>query len=125
MNAVYIKKLSHALRDGNPVRAIIRGSGTNNDGRSQGIMTPNDVLQEKLIRQVYKKAGISDVSRTAFFECHGTGTPTGDPLEASAVARIWGPHGGVLMGSVRIRPSFSTVPDVCSQYPGQAECWSF
>lgn len=63
-------------------------------------MTPNDVIQEKLIRQVYKNAGISDVSKTAFFECHGTGTPTGDPLEASAVARIWGPHGGVLMGAV-------------------------
>jgi len=98
---VYIKKLSHALRDGNPIRGIIRGSGTNNDGRSQGIMTPNDALQEKLIRQVYEKAGISDVSKTAFFECHGTGTPTGDPLEARAVARIWGPHGGVLMGAVR------------------------
>ncbi|KAG8157912.1 hypothetical protein KVR01_012184 [Diaporthe batatas] len=101
VNAVYIKKLSHALRDGNPIRAIIRGSGTNNDGRSQGIMTPSDIIQEKLIRQVYKNAGISDVSKTAFFECHGTGTPTGDPLEASAVARIWGPQGGVLMGAVK------------------------
>ncbi|KZL70111.1 polyketide synthase [Colletotrichum tofieldiae] len=101
VNAVYVKKLSDALRDGNPVRAIIRASATNNDGRSRGIMTPNDVLQERLIRQVYSQANISDFSKTAFFECHGTGTPTGDPLEASAVARIWGPCGGVLMGAVK------------------------
>ncbi|GKT88335.1 polyketide synthase [Colletotrichum tofieldiae] len=102
VNAVYVKKLSDALRDGNPVRAIIRASATNNDGRSRGIMTPNDVLQERLIRQVYSQANISDFSKTAFFECHGTGTPTGDPLEASAVARIWGPCGGVLMGACPI-----------------------
>ncbi|KAK2013652.1 ketoacyl-synt-domain-containing protein [Colletotrichum eremochloae] len=101
VNAVYVKKLSKAIEDGNPIRAIIRGSGTNNDGRSRGIMTPNDVLQEKLIRQVYSQAGIDDLSKTAFFECHGTGTSTGDPLEASAVARIWGPHGGILMGAVK------------------------
>ncbi|KAK1985726.1 hypothetical protein LZ30DRAFT_767884 [Colletotrichum cereale] len=102
VNAVYVKKLSHAIRDGNSVRAIIRASGTNNDGGSRGIMTPNDVLQEKLICQVYSQAGITELSETAFFECHGTITPTGDPLEASAVARIWGLHGGVLMGALQV-----------------------
>ncbi|KAF6806607.1 polyketide synthase, partial [Colletotrichum musicola] len=101
VNAVYVKKLSDAIRDSNPIRAVIRASATNNDGRARGIMTPNDVLQERLIRQVYAKAGISDLSKTAFFECHGTGTPTGDPLEASAVARVWGPQGGILMGAVK------------------------
>ncbi|KAF9871757.1 hypothetical protein CkaCkLH20_10691 [Colletotrichum karsti] len=101
VNAVYVKRLSDALRDGNPVRAIIRGSGTNNDGRSNGIMSPNTYLQEALIRKTYEKAGLKDFSRTAFFECHGTGTPTGDPLEVAAVARIWKDYNGVMIGAVK------------------------
>lgn len=102
VNAVFVKKLSDALRDGNPIRAVIRSSGTNNDGRSNGIMNPNTYLQESLIRQTYEKAGITDYSKTAFFECHGTGTPTGDPLEVAAVARIWKDHGGVKIGAVSV-----------------------
>ncbi|KAF6792038.1 Lovastatin nonaketide synthase 2 [Colletotrichum sojae] len=100
VNAVYVKRLSDALRDGNPIRAIIRASGTNNDGRSNGIMSPNTYLQEELIRKTYEKAGVP-FSKTAFFECHGTGTPTGDPLEVAAVARVWGEHGGVMIGAVK------------------------
>lgn len=101
VNAVFVKKMSDALRDGNPIRAVIRSSGTNNDGRSNGIMNPNTYLQEALIRRTYEKAGITDYSKTAFFECHGTGTPTGDPLEVAAVARIWKEFGGVKIGAVR------------------------
>ncbi|KAI8194760.1 Highly reducing polyketide synthase gloL [Colletotrichum sp. SAR 10_65] len=100
VNAVYVKRLSDALRDGNPVRAILRASGTNNDGRSNGIMSPNTYLQEALIRKTYEKAGLP-FNKTAFFECHGTGTPTGDPLEVAAVARIWKDHDGVLIGAVK------------------------
>ncbi|OLN96788.1 Lovastatin nonaketide synthase 2 [Colletotrichum chlorophyti] len=100
VNAVYVKRLSDALRDGNPVRAIIRASGTNNDGRSNGIMSPNTYLQEALIRKTYEKAGLP-FNKTAFFECHGTGTPTGDPLEVAAVARIWKDHDGVMIGAVK------------------------
>ncbi|OBR04132.1 Polyketide synthase [Colletotrichum higginsianum IMI 349063] len=100
VNAVYVKRLSDALRDGNPVRAIIRASATNNDGRSNGIMSPNTYLQEALIRKTYEKAGVP-FNKTAFFECHGTGTPTGDPLEVAAVARIWKDNEGVMIGAVK------------------------
>lgn len=102
VNAVFVKRLSDALNAGNPVRAILRATGTNNDGRSNGIMNPNTHQQETLIRQTYEKAGIHDFSKTAFFECHGTGTPTGDPLEVAAVARIWKDHGGILIGAVSL-----------------------
>ncbi|KAL0932749.1 polyketide synthase [Colletotrichum truncatum] len=64
-------------------------------------MSPNTYLQEALIRKTYEKAGISDFSKTAFFECHGTGTPTGDPLEVAAVARIWKDYDGVMIGAVK------------------------
>ncbi|KAJ4419139.1 Type I Iterative PKS [Gnomoniopsis sp. IMI 355080] len=101
VNAVYVKRMSDALRDGNPIRAVLRASATNNDGRSNGIMNPNTYQQEALIRQTYEEAGITDLSKTAFFECHGTGTPTGDPLEVAAVARVWKDHGGILIGAVK------------------------
>ncbi|TLD18131.1 hypothetical protein PspLS_10422 [Pyricularia sp. CBS 133598] len=69
VNAVYVKRLSHALRDGNPIRAIIKSSATNNDGRSNGIMSPNTDQQEALIRATYAQVGLP-FEETAFFECH-------------------------------------------------------
>ncbi|WDK17260.1 beta-ketoacyl synthase domain-containing protein [Colletotrichum graminicola] len=45
-------------------------------------------------------AGVTDLSKTAMVECHGTGTPVGDPLEVSAVANIWGEN-GIYIGSVK------------------------
>ncbi|GKZ27195.1 type I Iterative Polyketide synthase (PKS), partial [Aspergillus brasiliensis] len=103
ISAIFIKRLSDAIHDGNPVRAVIRGTGCNSDGKgtAAGIQIPNDVTQEDLIRQTYKAAGITDLSETAFVECHGTGTPTGDPIEARAVGRVFGPTGGVQIGSVK------------------------
>ena len=67
INAVYLKRLDDALRDGNPVRAIIRNSGTNNDGKSKGLLSPDAAAQEALIRHVYAQAGL-DPAYTAFME---------------------------------------------------------
>ena len=52
------------------------------------------------MRRAYQLAGITDYSQTAMVECHGTGTPTGDPIEAKAVARVFGEK-GVYIGSVK------------------------
>ncbi|KAG9249431.1 polyketide synthase [Emericellopsis atlantica] len=93
VNAIYIKKLSQALEDGDNIRAVIRGTAVNTDGRTQGMLIPSPVAQEKLIRQTYRRAGISDLSKTAFVECHGTGTVVGDPLETSAVGKCFGDQG--------------------------------
>ncbi|KAI0185566.1 acyl transferase domain-containing protein [Xylaria flabelliformis] len=98
--AVYIKPLRNALRDGNPIRAVIRATGTNHDGKTQGIFQPSTEAQEALIRQTYQSAAISDFGETAMVECHGTGTPTGDPIETKAVARVFG-QTGVYIGSVK------------------------
>jgi acyl transferase domain-containing protein len=67
INAVYIKRLEDAIRDKNPIRAIIRNTGTNSDGRSQGLMAPNGKSHEALIRRVYSEAGL-DPRDTAFVE---------------------------------------------------------
>ncbi|KAK4184985.1 hypothetical protein QBC35DRAFT_32555 [Podospora australis] len=100
VTAVFIKPLEAALRDGNPIRAVIRSVVSNSDGRTQGIAQPSTNAQEALIRKAYQVAGISDVSKTAFVECHGTGTPVGDPIETNAVARVFG-DAGVHIGSVK------------------------
>lgn len=103
INMVYIKKLSDAIDAGDPIRAVIRATAANCDGRSAGasvgIMAPSPVAQEALIRRAYAVAGIRDFSETAYVECHGTGTQVGDPLEATAVANVFGKK-GVLITSV-------------------------
>lgn len=101
--AVYIKRLDDALRDGSPIRAVIRGTATNHNGKTPGMTVPSAKAQEALMRRAYKVAGITDFSKTGFMECHGTGTPVGDPIEVSAVGRIFG-ESGVYIGS--IKPNF-------------------
>lgn len=103
VNAVYVKKLSDALRDGDPIRGVIRATGSNFDGRTSGITNPSKESQENLIRRTYRAANIGSPSETGFVECHGTGTAVGDPLETSAVGKVFGGQGEVIIGSVSIR----------------------
>lgn len=100
ITAIYVKPLAHAIRDGNPVRAVVRATATNVDGKTPGMSYPSTTAQEAVMRRAYKVAGISDYGLTAMVECHGTGTPVGDPIEANAVARVFG-AAGVYIGSVK------------------------
>ncbi|KAI5456752.1 KR domain-containing protein [Mariannaea sp. PMI_226] len=100
VNMVYIKKLDDAIRDGNPIRAIIRGTSSTSDGKTSGLTMPNSDSHEAMIRRAYEVAGIQDHSSTAFVECHGTGTPVGDRIETQAVANVFGKK-GVFIGSVK------------------------
>ena len=93
ITAVYVKPLDAAIRDGNPIRAVIRATMSNSDGKTQGITQPNPDAHEALIRKAYELAAITDFSKTAYFECHGTGTAVGDPIETGVVANIFGDHG--------------------------------
>jgi phthiocerol/phenolphthiocerol synthesis type-I polyketide synthase C len=92
---VLLKPLAQALADGDPVRAVIRGTGVNSDGRTIGLSMPSDAAQAGLIRSVCERAGVMP-DDLAFFEMHGTGTPAGDPIEAAAV--------GQALGQVRRQP---------------------
>lgn len=93
VTAIYVKPLSDAIRDGNPIRAVIRATSHNVDGKTPGMSQPSTDAQEALMRRAYEVAGIRDFSQTAMVECHGTGTPTGDPIETKAVARVFGESG--------------------------------
>ncbi|KIX96006.1 uncharacterized protein Z520_08261 [Fonsecaea multimorphosa CBS 102226] len=81
-----LKRVSDAVRDGDSIRAVIRGSGVNQDGHTKGITVPNSEAQASLIRSTYQAAGL-DLHETGYFEAHGTGTAVGDPLELAAVAK--------------------------------------
>lgn len=86
VNAVILKRLDDAVRAGDPIRAVIRGSATNSDGRTPGIASPSPEAQAFAIRAAYANAGISDLNSTTYIECHGTGTQAGDPLEVEGVS---------------------------------------
>ncbi|KAI0115870.1 polyketide synthase [Nemania sp. FL0031] len=86
---IVLKRVSDCIRDGDTIRAIVRNSGSNQDGRSPGITQPTKAAQVDLIRRVYSQAGL-DMSLTRFFEAHGTGTSVGDPIEASAIGEVFG-----------------------------------
>lgn len=89
--AVILKRVSDAVRDGDMIRAIIRNSSTNQDGRSPGIAQPTKAGQARLINHVYSRAGL-DPGLTRFIEAHGTGTAVGDPIEASAISSVFSPY---------------------------------
>jgi acyl transferase domain-containing protein/aryl carrier-like protein len=86
---VIIKRLSDALRDGDPIYCVIRGSAVNNDGASNGLTAPNPKAQESVIRDACRNAGITPAS-VHYVETHGTGTPIGDPIEASSLGAVYG-----------------------------------
>lgn len=88
VGCVILKPLCDALRDGDPIRCIIRNTGSNQDGRTPGITLPSGEAQEQLIRSVYAEAKL-DPTCAMFVECHGTGTTAGDPIEASAIANVF------------------------------------
>ncbi|PYI34570.1 ketoacyl-synt-domain-containing protein [Aspergillus indologenus CBS 114.80] len=100
VNALYVKRLADAVRDGDPIRAVIRATATNCDGRTPGITTPGSATQMALVREAYKRAGITNITDTGFFECHGTGTVAGDTAETSVVADLFR-ETGVIIGSVK------------------------
>lgn len=84
-----LKPLDAALRDKDPIRAIIANTGVNQDGRTKGITLPNEYAQEELIKRVYKDA-LLNPEDCGYAEMHGTGTKAGDPIEARAVQRALG-----------------------------------
>lgn len=86
--ALVMKRLSDAIADGDQIQCLIRETGTNQDGYSNGITVPSSVAQTALIQKTYAKAGLdlnNPLDHPQFFEAHGTGTNAGDPKEAAAI----------------------------------------
>ncbi|NXY98950.1 KR domain-containing protein, partial [Streptomyces sp. BR123] len=101
--ALVLRRLADAVRDGDPIRAVIRGSAVNNDGaRKMDYHAPSPEGQEAVLREALAVAGI-DAHTVGYLETHGTGTHLGDPIEYAALDRVYGgdrPHPAAV-GSVK------------------------
>ncbi|KAL9584149.1 MAG: hypothetical protein Q9203_004782 [Teloschistes exilis] len=86
---VIMKRLQDAERDGDHILAILKGSAVGADGRTNGIMAPNQYAQERVAKQALKAAGVSADS-ISYIEAHATSTPLGDLTECSAMANVYG-----------------------------------
>jgi polyketide synthase 13 len=84
-----LKRVDDARRDGDQILAVIAGTAVNHDGRSNGLIAPNQDAQADVLRRAYKDAGI-DPRTVDYVEAHGTGTVLGDPIEAEALGRVIG-----------------------------------
>lgn len=89
VSTAIVKRLSDAIRDGDPIRGVVLGTASNHNGRTAGIASPNAESQALAIHAAYKSAGITDLSQTTFLECHGTGTQAGDANEVRGIASVF------------------------------------
>lgn len=103
--AVLLKPLDAALRDGDKVWGVIKGTAINHDGRSKiGLTAPSPAAQREVLLAAFADAGI-DPSTLSYVEAHGTGTPLGDPVEVRGLTEALRAHtsanGFCAIGSVK------------------------
>ncbi len=86
---VVLKRLFEAIKDGDTIQAIIRGSAVNNDGSNKvGYTAPSVDSQADVIRSALAFARVPSETVT-YVEAHGTGTPLGDPIELTALSKAF------------------------------------
>ncbi|MFE2292984.1 beta-ketoacyl synthase N-terminal-like domain-containing protein [Streptomyces sp. NPDC059452] len=97
---VALMRLSRARAAGLPVLGVIRGVGLSNDGRGSGLVSPSEEGQVRAMRLAYGRAGVAPES-VSLIECHATGTPVGDTVEARGMARVFGAADDMPIGSAK------------------------
>ncbi len=97
-----LKRYDDAIAAGDSIHAVVRATGVNQDGHTDGISLPNSDAQEALAREVYRQAGISP-AEVDYVEAHGTGTQAGDSAELGALNRNFaaGRSKKLFVGSVK------------------------
>ncbi|NNB91405.1 SDR family NAD(P)-dependent oxidoreductase, partial [Corallococcus exiguus] len=104
VGAVLLKPLAMALRDGDTIHAVIKGSAHNHDGKTHGYTVPNPVAQTEVISTALRRAGV-DARTLSYVEAHGTGTSLGDPIEVTGLTDAFRSHtpdrGFCAIGSVK------------------------
>lgn len=102
---VVLRRVADAVDDGDHIYAVIRGSAVNNDGAQKvGYLAPSVDGQAACITEALAVADV-DPGTIGFVECHGTGTPMGDPIEVAALTQAFAvteqPEPDCRLGSVK------------------------
>ena len=97
---VALMRLGDAVSVGVPILGVIRAVGLSNDGRAGGLLAPAQEGQERAMRLAYEAAGVSPRS-VSLVECHATGTPVGDAVEARSMARTFADCDDLPIGSAK------------------------
>lgn len=84
VGVILLKRLEDAKRDKDNILGVIKGWGTNQDGKTNGITAPSSLSQSELEKSVYKRFNINPET-ISMVEAHGTGTKLGDPIEVEAL----------------------------------------
>jgi len=88
VGVLVLKPLEKALADKHQIYGVIKGSGINQDGKTNGITAPSVQSQTRLELDVYQKANINP-AHLSLVEAHGTGTKLGDPIEVKALTNAF------------------------------------
>ena len=104
---VVLRRAKDALRDGDHIWAILKGSAVNNDGAAKaGYLAPSVDGQARCIAEAQAVAGVA-ADTVSYVECHGTGTYLGDPIEVAALTQAFRDStdavGGCKIGSVKTK----------------------
>lgn len=102
---VLLKRLDDAEADGDQILAVIKGSAINNDGLQKvGFTAPSVEGQRQVISAALEAAEVAP-ENIAYVECHGTGTPLGDPIEIGALSQVFSkeeyPDSHLYLGAVK------------------------
>jgi len=89
VGAVILKRRADALRDGDFIYAVIKGTTLNHGGKTSGFTVPNPNRQAALIKDALARAGV-DPAHISYVEAHGTGTSLGDPIEITGLSKAFG-----------------------------------
>ncbi|WP_319303171.1 SDR family NAD(P)-dependent oxidoreductase, partial [Streptomyces scabiei] len=113
VGVVVLKPLAQALADGDHIHGVIKATGVNGDGRTNGMTAPSAAAQTELLRRVHRAAGVTGAD-IGLVEAHGTGTSLGDPIEVKALQDAFGADGAVgaepaVLGSVKANIGHTTM----------------
>ncbi|MBU6400060.1 MAG: SDR family NAD(P)-dependent oxidoreductase, partial [Verrucomicrobia bacterium] len=92
VGAVLLKRLEEAVRDGDVIYGVIRGTAVNHGGRVNSLTAPNPNAQAEVIREALAEAQITP-DTIGYIETHGTGTPLGDPVEVNGLKMVFKERG--------------------------------